>query len=207
MQLIVFYDETKFLDMVLSYAVESFKTMFYNDGRRFNQGSRNNNKVIVVDRVGIPTIIYFEQASVQNASIILIPDPYSLNYSPTQPFMVLKHSGEYSTTLIGNPIEVIIHSENKNKNHQLKEESLYYKVLKFIANIEKLTFEQLIEEYVPNENIVKIDRTINYLHDCLNQKDIIESEEFNSEKGKSLDKFSEIRDNLLSQCTFEPEKE
>lgn len=205
MQLIVFFDRKTLHTMVNLYALDAFKKMYNNDGRFFNHGDANKQKVIIVSNEGISSVLDFNESALQDDCIVMIPDEYKLKYTPPQPYIILHHSSTYSSELSGSPLSIEQESENRYVNKQQDTESLYYKIIKFIGNSKGFTFNQLIKEYIPNEDLSKIERTINYLHDCLNNEQIIQNDEFNQDKATTLATFSDIRDSLLSQCDFNQE--
>lgn len=212
MQLIVFFDIHKFNTMVTHFANPNFKSLYAEvvpkeeggeDIFFFNSGPNNQNNIFVVDEKGTPKKISFtETKTLQEASILLIPDTCIFNYKPEQEYIVLHHSKKYDCTLDGNALRKFEQTERK--------ESFYFHVIKFIDNSDENLFSDFIIEHFTwiDPKIIVID---NYLHDCLNEKTIkdftrlteagLDTELLQSKTFK--EDFTKIRDYLLNQCNFD----
>lgn len=180
MQLIVFFNREKFYTLVENHGNEAFKKIYFKKRTDpitgsertilFNSGDNETTiYIIYVDENGYAKAAPYEQEKASQASILLIPDNKNIIYKPGNEFIILKHTANpeiLDKLMEYKPILIKTQKEEKEFEGCL---SLYYSLVKFISNQNRVSFNQFYNENFGNIESI-LETTLNFLHQCLNSK-------------------------------------
>ncbi|MDP2237025.1 MAG: hypothetical protein Q8J88_11380 [Bacteroidales bacterium] len=196
MQLIVFFNLVSFKTLLnLNGLNDDFKNLFSHyvideDGNRdlvyFN--SNIPNGIIYIDENGGFEAGSFDQNKASNASILMMPDNTDISYLPEDIFIIIKHSAPVAMLnyLTNNPFYITMKEDNEERKTQLTGQySLYYKLVLFIGNDKKLTFNQFLKENNLHGN-TRLEKALDFLHECLISKPKVVPAELSNSKTNSL---------------------
>ncbi|MGV8111793.1 MAG: hypothetical protein AB2L17_02690 [Lentimicrobium sp.] len=195
-QLICFVDSLKFY----SLNNEMFQNTKFKTSTTDELIYKNKDVDLLVDA--------YEPGRAHESAILIIPDSCEAVYSPSIPFKFLYHGDTPSDK----KNSLLINLNCKGLHYSPEESgSIYEKISKLL--FVKEGFQEKFDEIYGEIKMIdpKIRVVINYLHSCQNQKTIIEVTQGLSDfdidlsilKDNTFKNFTEIRNNLISQCNFE----
>lgn len=154
----------------------------------------------------------FNLEKAKSAAILIVPDSFDLyhSYTPEIPFKVLYHS-KTDKELRVNPL-IGLSDKCQGFEQSSESKSTVYNDVALIIGFEKKEIAKKFDEIYGRIKMIdpKIRVVTDYLYNCLNNQIISEAiqdlEDVGVDvsflKGKTSKNFTDIRDNLLSQCNF-----